>query len=233
VRTAELYIKFSTASSWKFKEEAVRMKHESRDIKELADAVLAGGPIDVNSKAESYALWNRGLFGNKLMTWDSVDDIIRMGYRGTVSMRYKGDIGGGFFKYNVQIGKIPGVCAEWKSEGADLSKITFNESAPDELLILQGYLVQSPAGLTLDYSRKKAKMRDAMAGHLENAEGQLACGLLKSNMTPASYEDMMDLVKLFQGKSVATGNVIEFGIYDCELGCFPNRNSVVWEVRNY
>jgi hypothetical protein len=104
--------------------------------------------------------------------------------------------------------------------------ITFNESAPDHRLILQGEVQQSINHLDLTYSREKTNMRKAMENPL-TIKGISALLLLKQHADPKSLGTMLSLLRQFQD------HVIEFGIYSVNLGCIPHRNTIIWEVRKY
>lgn len=179
----------------------------------------------VNSKRESYSLLERGAYGNKLRTWGSLSEILDSGYSGTVSMRYK--LGwSGFYAYEVNLSKIPSVIKEWVSKGANQKQITFNESAPDDLLMMQGELMRDYRGYVLTYSTEKIKMREAMKNP-EHASGLTAKIFLEHYLSPSSYSDMQALLDMFPD------SVIEFSAYSKFLGNIPWRNTVIWEVRNY
>lgn len=179
----------------------------------------------VASKQQSYALWQQGAFGNKLRTWDSLTEILASGYAGTVSMRYKGSAGGSFYAYEVALANIPELQRQWVSQGARPELITFNESAPDACLLIQGELMRYP-GYVLTYSCEKAKMREAMK-HPKHAQGLTAKFLLQQFCAPSSFDDLMELLDLYPD------HVIEFGAYEQGLGNRAGRNTIIWEVRDY
>ena len=47
----------------------------------------------ISNKKQNYELYKRGLYGNKLRTWYSLEEFIESGYNGTVSLRYSGNSG--------------------------------------------------------------------------------------------------------------------------------------------
>ncbi len=61
--------------------------------------------------------------------------------------------------------------------------------------------------------------------------GWSARELLRGLMTPASYEDFLELEKEFI--IPFPHHTIEFSIYEPNVGLFPHRNTMFWEVRNY
>ena len=192
----------------------------------VRDIIFHEKKIRINSKELSYALWNRLIFGNKLRTWDDYDALLRSGYNGKVSMRVKLSSGGGCAAYEIPVKKVPWVMKEWVKQGIPRTAITFNESAPDDKLLLQGCVRRSIKYYDLDYSTEKKPMREAMKNALV-ARGAEARVLLEENLDPNSYNDLLLLMDLFPE------HVIEFSTYSINVGCLPHRNTVIWEVRDY
>ena len=183
-------------------------------------------PSRIRSKQQSYRLWEQGSFGNKLRTWNALEEITKSGYAGTVTMRYKGHHGGGLVAYNVPLSSVPETQRRWISEGAQPDLITFNESAPDEYLLIQGEVTRLSRGLYLFYNREKKKMREALI-NARSATGLTARIMLEHYLDPSSYEDIQALLALFPD------HAIEFSTYNAYLGNIPGRNTIMWEVRNY
>jgi len=180
----------------------------------------------ITTKQQSYELLQQGFFGNRLRMWDSFEDVIKSEYTGTVSMRYKG-LGGGFYAYEVPPPQIPEIERDWISKGADRGLITFNESAPDHLLLIQGEVMRGPVNpYSLFYSLERKKMREALKNG-KQAEGLTAKLILEHFLYPSSYEDMQILLNMFPE------HAIEFSTYSVCLGDIPGRNTVIWEVRQY
>ncbi len=69
-------------------------------------------------------------------------------------------------------------------------------------------------------------MRQAMQ-QAQDAVGLTAERLLRAKMTASSYSDLQTLLELYPS------SVIELGVYATPVGELPNRNTVIWEVRNY
>lgn len=182
--------------------------------------------MEILRKEDQYRLWQSGLFGNKLRTWNSYAEVIASGYQGTVTMRYRGSAGGGFVQYEVPLSSILSAQEEWKRSGAQEDLITFNESAPDSQLVLQGEVMHDYRGYVFFYSDEKKKMRDALR-HGRHVEGLHAKLLLEMSMTPSSFADLEALFDRYPS------SVVELSVYEFCLGDIPGRNTVVWEVRNY
>jgi hypothetical protein len=182
--------------------------------------------MQIKSKETNYRLLEKGAFGNRLRMWSSLDELIKSDYCGTVSMRYKGDVGGGFVAYEVPILKASSVQQEWIGKGAEQRRIVFNESAPDDKLLIQGELMQGIGGLNLTYSLQQMKMREALK-NADSAKGLKAKLILEYFLNPCSYDDMNSLFEQFPDHAV------EFSTYSMNLGSIPHRNTVIWEVRYY
>jgi hypothetical protein len=110
--------------------------------------------------------------------------------------------------------------------GGSVYDYRFNESAPDECLLIQGELGEGPGGWWLTYSTVQDKMRTAMQSAIF-AEGLTAKTILRTYCCPSSLDDLYSLLELYPG------HIIEFGVYTKNLGDTPNRNSIIREVRKY
>lgn len=164
------------------------------------------------TKADFYARYQRGEFGNRPRTWSDSEALRASGYDGSVTVRSKE--AGGKCRYRVP------------AREAVAMDGTFNESMPDDLLLIQGEVVRTEAGLQLSYSTVTGlTMREAMRSPIR-AAGIAAEMLLRRYLWPASRDDLMELLETYDA-------VVEFGAYSCAVGDCPRRNTVVWEVRNY
>ena len=182
--------------------------------------------MEVLSKTINYNLYQRGLFGNKLRSWDNLEDYRNDDYKGCVSIRYRGLIPGQFCYYNVNENEVEQIVDDIISKGGEKVRITINESAPDEFLTIQGELTRNECGLYLYYSTLKGKMRDCMKDAISTYGLQVKL-MLQYYLTPSSYEDIMDLLDLYPE------HVIEFSTYSKCLGDCKGRNTLIWEVRKY
>lgn len=165
------------------------------------------------SKAEFRGRYLRGEFGNKPSTWKDAGDLDRSGFTGTVTARSAAP--GGPCHY-----RVPVVTA------TTMSGYVYNESMPDEKLLVQGEVFRDNGGLRLTYNTTPGlTMRDAMRSP-KNATGLVASMILRKYLWPSSYDDVMTLLDDYDG-------VVEFGAYAGAVGDCPHRNTVIWEVRNY
>ncbi len=166
------------------------------------------------SKQEFYGRYRLREFGNMPSSWESKDSLRESGFSGTVTARPK--IAGGKCLYCLSV-----------AEAIDLDWDAFyNESMPDDFLRIQGAVYRGESGIEMDYSLHPGMtMRDAMRKPL-NASGSPVRLILESLLFPASCDDVFELLELYDG-------VVEFGAYSRTVGYLPNRNTVIWEVRNY
>lgn len=178
----------------------------------------------IKSKNLNYDAYKRGLFGNKLRTWYSLDEFKASGYNKSVSLRYSGPHGGMFCAYNVI--DVNDKVDEFVAMGADRNLFVVNESAPDEHLTIQGEFTHLENGYNLFYSEIKGKMRDAMKFGV-SVKGLVALEMLRHYTSPNSFSDMVELIELYPY------HVIEFSCYDHHLGDCIGRNTIIWEVRKY
>jgi hypothetical protein len=103
--------------------------------------------------------------------------------------------------------------------------VIYQESLPDELLLLQGTLMQDDLGLVLEYSTEKnKKFREATFSTLR---GLRARHVLHGALDASSLADLFILLDMDENC------VIEFATYEIDVGVQPNRNTVIFEVRGY
>lgn len=182
----------------------------------------------IDSKEECYLLYEAGIFGNKAQTWNSYEELLKSNWKGEVCIRgRKTKIARGKVVYKADLSEVPRIIEQFKNYGIPESHIGFNQSMPDEHLIIQGEIMRTWLGLALWYTTKKEPMNNALKKESLYAEGLKAKLLLENTMCPSSYSDLEALFDLFPDSAV------EFSTYDISVGNIPNRNTVIWEVRNY
>ncbi|MDB6175496.1 MAG: hypothetical protein JWL59_4807 [Chthoniobacteraceae bacterium] len=183
----------------------------------------------VETKAQNFRLYEGGVYGNKLKTWDSLDKVRLSSYIGRVVMRYKGRLGGARYpglgeQVSQQEARVQ--LSKWLALGAREAEVVYNEAAPDEGLLIQGELMRSIDYYSLFWSSEKTTMRLAMRNGRQ-VHGLKALFLLKEHLFPSSFVDLEELLVIFPDA------VVEFSAYRFALGSIPNRNTIIWEVRNY
>ena len=85
----------------------------------------------------------------------------------------------------------------------------------------------SPFKYALTYSTIKKPMNPALKEETKYAAGLNALLLLKKSLCPSSFDNLETLLDIYPE------SVIEFGAYEVNVGVIPNRNTLIWEVRNY
>lgn len=182
-------------------------------------------------------LWLEGKLGNRPRVWTSLADLMRSQYRGSLSLRIHTP-SSPHTRYGVHMDELCNVLLELEGKGVDVNQIWFNESAPDDRLILQGeyFHGQAVSGAFLNryfmYSWKQEKMKPAMlrsrdAGELHDSDGIMTDLILQSVMMPNSWDEFLGLRDRYPD------HTIELGVYDCEVGTNPGCNHLIWEVRMY
>lgn len=178
-------------------------------------------------KQWSYDLYLQGLLGNKPRTWNSYEEIIASGYTGEITMRSKKGIGRSKVKYHIPVQNLSFEMKDWTKQGIQLSEITFNESMPEEKMIIQGEVTNFRGPLYLLYSSLPESMNIALDKDPHVAEGLNALLLLKQSMDASSFADLEVLLEMYPFST------IEFSSFSANVGVVPNRNTVFWEVRDY
>ncbi len=194
---------------------------------EIIKRVVSRNPRRILDKEECYALYYNGLFGNKALTWDSYEAVMKSGWKSHVCMRFRE---GGDRKrvvYNVPLNGLDDEIGKLEILGVPKHKISFNQSMPDEHLNMQGEVMKSHQGLYLRYSTMKKPMNLALQGEDLTSTGLRAKHLLEANLWPSSLSDLEALFELYPN------SVVEFSAYSVQVGNIPGRNTVIWEVRNY
>ena len=203
-------------------------KNYKMSKKEIIERVLSRNPRKIMDKTECYALYEAGTFGNKALTWNSLDEIVASGWKGKVCMRGRiNRIKRGKVKYNITLEKVPEMIAKWEKQGIPKDHIGFNQSMPDKDLTIQGEVMTYMGELYLLYTHIKKPMNTALEIEQLHASGLKAKIFLEHYLSPSSYSDMRALLDMFPE------NAIEFSSYRIPVGNIKGRNTVIWEVRYY
>jgi hypothetical protein len=181
----------------------------------------------VESKIYCYSLYERGIFGNKALTWNSFSEILDSSWKGQICIRHRKVGGRGKVKYDLDLKNAQSEINSMLSEGVKAEDISFNQSMPNKSLLIQGELMRTENGLYLLYSDVKKPMNLALKERSLQAAGLGAKFVLENNLNESSLADIYALLDLFPD------SVVEFSSYACSVGNIPGRNTVIWEVRNY
>ena len=182
--------------------------------------------MKILSKIECYKKYNQGLFGNTPLKWNTLEELQKSNYRGQISIRGLG-ISRDKVKYQVPFENVEQNIKNYKKCGIAPESLRFNQSMPDEKLILQGEVMRGMLGLDLTYTTIKKPMNIALKEKEKYTSGIISQQILRTILSPPSFSDLDALLEIYPK------SIIEFSAYSCEVGNIPGRNTIIWEVRNY
>jgi hypothetical protein len=185
--------------------------------------------MEIKNKRECYDLYDKGLFGNRALSWDSYEELLKSDWRGDVCIRGKGNgIPRIDVKYNIPHSLVGREVERLVKKGYPEGVLRFIQSMPDQSLSIQGEVIDyNTGGFEITYSLVQKPMNLALAEDTRFAKGLAARIILRSRMDSSSFEDLQALLEIFPESA------IEFSTYDVCVGDIPGRNTVFWEVRNY
>lgn len=169
------------------------------------------------------SLLKAGKLGNTVQTWDDPSQVpAHLRERGRFGIRYRrvGDTRFVLEKTYQEILELwDGDPQAYVSESIDVNDIYW-----------QAQVSRDAYGWVVEHSREKASHRKALLSGFETTTGWQALRLLRSNLDPASFDDLMGLFD-------------QYDIYEdsfvVELSCFTrsygvlNRPTIFWEARHY
>ena len=107
----------------------------------------------VTSKGECYDLYDKGLFGNRALSWDSYEELLESGWRDGVCIRGKGNgIPRIDARYNIPYEQVGHEVDKLVKKGYPQAILRFNQSMPDSFLSIQGEVIDYATGLELTYT---------------------------------------------------------------------------------
>ena len=187
----------------------------------------------IGDKKEFYRMYLNGAFGNRAFAWGSYDELIKSDWRGKVCIRSLVGMGRGKVKYNIPFGRVREAIASFERRGFSEENLSFNQSMPDQNLVLQGEVMRGMEGFELTYTTVKKPMNVALKEEELYASGLVAKIILQEALWPSSYNDLTELLDLYSNDRGSPSCVVEFSAYDVAVGDCRGRNAVIWEVRNY
>ena len=194
---------------------------------------------EVRNKAQFYEMWEAGLLGNRTQIWRDPEAAYWWGYEkashspdptrlpeiGFREIRRQGTPGAGAWE-KVPWHHVLETADQWMLNGRNF---IMDDGAPDEYRTMQGEVVRTERGLEgfLDLEGKLA-MRPAMAaGHMKHY-GYLQTRLLLERFMDANSRDDLDMIL-----DLFPDHAVEFSTFTVNVGVFPRRNTLFWEVRLY
>jgi hypothetical protein len=183
----------------------------------------------LTSKRQFNELWLAGVLGNRGGVWATIEDFQKSGFSGVVAISYNGKNGGGPFIKGVKATDVPTEVRKLENAGwrKDSLRVLEQFSLGEFIYRLNGETVRTADGLALYYSTDNALMRDALRSSGAQVFGLKAKMILEQYLTPADYEDLMDILDRFPDHAV------EFSVLDRCVGFLPHRRTIIWEVRLY
>ena len=175
------------------------------------------------------------MLGNRVLNWNSYQEILSSGWRGGGCMRSIRGVARKAAEYDIPFSDVKEAIKRWKINGIDEWQIKFNQSMPNDEIVIQGEIIDLAgpeagalqASCSLLYSNVKKPMNLALAEEQKQAHGLTALMLLKANMDASSLDDIAAIFQMFPETT------IEFTTYSINVGIIPHRNTVIWEVRSY
>lgn len=179
----------------------------------------------IRSKYQFLELYIAGVLGNRFEVWTDYRDAIAA--NAFVGFREIGNAGGGKFEMALPE-QIEAVARRWMYEGRKFY-LNAGDYTIQKKATIQGEicnLVDGWHGFT--GPAHEYKMRDMFKRGLATAHNGLHTRhILRNYLCPNSLDDVDALLDLYPEAT------IEFTSYKCDVGILPNRNTIIWEVRNY
>ncbi len=178
----------------------------------------------IPNKAEFFRLWKAGVLGNRTNLWTDPNEAFASGAP-EIGFRQIGKSGGGKWE-KVPRADVFATAETWRQEGRIF---VMDDGCPDDKRRLQGEICRTYRGLEgfLDVSGRLPMRPAVAAGHFKSYRGAAVLALLERFMDPSSRDDLFDLLDLYPDAT------IEFSTFTVDVGVFPNRSTIFWEVRNY
>ena len=184
--------------------------------------------MEIRSKAEFFRLWEAGVLGNRTRLWRNLDECLvdcrRFGIQ-EIGFREIGKTGGGAWE-KVATAQVPATVDKWRAAGR---QFIMDDGAPDEHRTMQGEVCRTFRGMEGFLAvGSNLPMRQAIAaGHMRSCSYLTTLTLINKFMDPSSREDFEALMELYPDAA------IEFTCFRINVGVFPGRNTIFWEIRNY
>lgn len=183
--------------------------------------------MEIRSKREFFDLWRAGVLGNRTQLFTDLGEALRGTPDGRVGFREIGKAGGGAWERGEDAVETTTIYHRWVAAGRNF---LMDDGVPNECSTLQGEINRGVEGLYgfIAVGNGMPPMRISMARGLhEHFYRVQVLALMNHFMDPSSKEDILDLLDIYPDAT------IEFTCFDVNVGNVPNRNTMIWEVRNY
>lgn len=191
-------------------------------------------PLEVPNKEDMWRRMGLGQFGNRLCTWENELDFLKAvanGFSGRVGVRCVGRPGVKYrvpgYEHHTQLSPVDALGLGRVFQRLYNCPVRYYESSPDELITVQGEIIDAPHGFAVEYTYVQTYLRAAFKVQRLSDFHWVVPALIRRHFNAASYDDLMQLFDLFPGCAV------EFSCYSQNVGMLPGRNTIVWEVRCY
>lgn len=174
----------------------------------------------IRTKAMMFQLHIAGVLGNRLRTWPTVQEALDTDVH-WFGLRELNAKGGGGRWVKCDRAALPCIAEHWRRAGR-----TFNvgEAAPDDLCTFHGEIRHGDRGWEGTAAvHPKCPMRLSTLRPMGAAVRLYA----RQFMDASSLEDLDAVFERYPDA------VVEFSTYAINVGIWPNRNTIIWEVRNY
>lgn len=180
--------------------------------------------MKIKNKAEFFRLWRAGELGNRTNIWDDPQEAY-LSKAPEIGFRQIGQAGGGAWE-KVPREKVFETAQKWRDAGRTF---IMDDGCPDWCRTLQGEVCRTYRGIEgfLDTVGQLPIRPAIAAGHMVARVGVEVLMLLDHYMDPSSRDDLDMLMDRYPDATV------EFSCFGVNVGVFPNRNTIFWEVRDY
>jgi hypothetical protein len=180
--------------------------------------------MKITNKKIMYDLYDQGEFGNKPVTFSTIEEYRSSNFKGTLSFRNRKFTSGKNSLF-IPRDKVESIYKQWIKEGYSPRDIHLTDSVPTKSRILiAGEVQRSENYYDLFYSYSQKPMRQALIEEPRNAVGLEAKLLLDHFMDPTSRDNLDYLLDKYDG------HVVEFTCLEKSWGELK-WNTIFWEVR--
>ena len=179
----------------------------------------------VRNKSQIYELLRADKFGNHF-PWVSYEEWLHELHEDAeYSLRFGLQLNAPW-EYHLSYHKAL-VAANYNTYGCAKSQISVVTMPIGIQPVINAEVQWSEIGVELHYSTVQDVMRRSLARGGRTVAGIVSVEIMRHYCDPCSYDDIRALLSEYDG------SVIEFTVFDRDVGVFPHRNTIIWEVRNY
>ncbi len=185
--------------------------------------------IKIKTKAEMYDLLISGKLGNTVKMWRTVEEAILSGWTDTVGIRCIGRPG----MPHVMHCPLDAVYRQAERLGIRRDELLLNEDPPYDIRIFNGEVSRTPIGLSLKYNDKRGMLMRTAMNEAKFAIGLDAFLIMDHYMQESDVNMICELMRDYDGATDDCSAVVEFSVFDTQVGWMQGSRIVIWEVRSY